>query len=132
MWYIWSCTNLYKWLFSYQLFSAKEDCFRVSLLSREDNLWGRSPMMSLFSWWFLRRFNFLCHFYVGFANISFCESLSYNPFNCTSVLFTLFFLTWYDLTSYSISFPKSISALAFRLWSICFRCIILRHYLNRA
>ena len=33
-------------------------------------------------------------------------------------LFSIVWLTWYDLTSYSIVLPVSISALVFRLWSI--------------
>ena len=54
---------------------------------------------------FVLGFNLLRHIYVGFANMSFCERISYNPFHHTSVLFTIFFLTWYDLTSYSIVLP---------------------------
>ena len=38
-------------------------------------------------------------------------------------LFTIVWLTCYDVTSYSIVLPVSISALVFRLWSICFWCI---------
>ena len=40
------------------------------------------------------------------------------------VLFTIVFLTWYDLTSYSIVLPVSKSDLVFRLWSICYRCVV--------
>ena len=40
------------------------------------------------------------------------------------ILVTIVFLTWYDLTSYSIVLPVSISALVFLLWSICYMCII--------
>ena len=109
-------------------FSEKKDYFLVSLLSSEDNWWGRAPRVSLFPWRVLRRFNSLSHIYVDFTNFFFCERLSYNPFNCTSILFTKLFLTWYDLNSYSIVLPISISALVFWLWSICFTCInFLRH-----
>ena len=116
-------TNWYSW---YDIhFSAKEDYFCVSLLYSKDNRWGRSPMVYLISWWFLRRFNLLRQIYVGVTNMSLCDCLSYNTFNCTSVLLLIVFLTWYELTSYSILLPISISALVFRLWSICFRCIVL-------
>ena len=33
-------------------------------------------------------------------------------------LFAIVWLTWYDLTAYSIVLPVSISALVFRLWII--------------
>ena len=46
------------------------------------------------------------------------------------VLFTVVFFTCYNLTSYSIVLPVTISALVFRLWSICFRCIIYEGYLG--
>ena len=59
------------------------------------------------------RFNLLCHICVIFTNMFFCERLSYNPFNCTYVIFTNAFLTWYELTSYSIVLPVSIYALIF-------------------
>ena len=44
--------------------------------------------------------------------------------------FLIVFLTWYDLTSYSMVLPITISALVFWLCSIRFKCIILYHYLN--
>ena len=44
--------------------------------------------------------------------------------------FTIVFLTWHDLIPYSIALPVSISALVFRLWSICFRCIMNEGYLG--
>ena len=122
MWYIWSCKNLYEWMFSSKLFVCKGG--RVSLIYSKDNGWGRAPMASLFSWWILRRFNLLLHNYVGFTNIYICERLSYNPFNCISIIFTVVFFTWCDLTSYSIILPISIYALVFLLWSICYICII--------
>ena len=112
-------------------FSTKEDYFRITLLSSENNWLGRAPILSLFSWLFLRRFNLLRHIYVGFTNISFYEHLNYNPFIRTSIILNIVFLTWYDLTPYSLVLPISISALVFRLRSISFSCIILRHYLNR-
>ena len=40
------------------------------------------------------------------------------------VLFNIFFLNWYDVTSYSIVLPVLTSALLFRMWSICYRCTI--------
>ena len=128
MLYIWSCTNLYKWLFLPNSFSAKDDYFRLSLPSSEGNWWGRAPMVCLFSWWVLRSFNLLRHIYVGFTNMYFCERLSYNPFHFTSVIFTILFLTWYDLLSYSIVLPISISTLVFLLWNF-FRCIIFINFL---
>ena len=69
----------------------KDDSFCVSFLPSNDNWWHRAPMVSLFSWWFLRRFNLLRNIYVVFTNMYFCERWSYNPFNCTSVLFTIVF-----------------------------------------
>ena len=128
MWYICSwkiCTND---CFILNYSSVKEDYFRVFLLSSEDSWWVRGPMVSLSSWWCLRRFNLLRHIYVGFTNRSLCERLRYNPFNRTYILFTIVFLTWYDLTSYYIVLPISISALVFRLWIIWRRCFnLLRH-----
>ena len=50
--------------------------------------------------------------------MSLYERLSYNPFNRTFVLFSIVFLTWYDLTSYSIVLSMSISALVFRILSL--------------
>ena len=87
-------------------FSAKDDYFRVSLLSIEDNWWGRASMVSLSSWWVLWRFNLLHHIYVGFANMSFCERLSYITFNSTSVLFNRVFfnLVWPHDILYSITY----------------------------
>ena len=82
-----------------------EDCFSVSLLYIKDNSWGRASMVYLFSCWVLRRFNLLRHINLGFTNISFCERFKYNPFNCPSVIFSIVFLTWYDLTSYYILLP---------------------------
>ena len=110
-------------------FSAKEDYFRVYLISSEDKWWIRAPMVSLFLWWVLRNFNLLCHIYIGFTNVSFCERLSYNPFNRTSVLFTIVFLTWYETKSYYIVLPISISALIFQFWSLYFWCIIFLNIL---
>ena len=43
--------------------------------------------------------------------------------------FTIVWFTWYDLTSCSIVLPVSIYALIFRLWSICFRCIIYARFM---
>ena len=68
-------------------------------------------MVSLFSLWVLRGFNLLRHISVVLAKTSFCDCLSYNPFNRTFVLFTTVFLTWYDLSPYSIVLPILISAL---------------------
>ena len=53
--------------------SAIEDYFFLSLLSSEDNWWGRAHMESLFPLWVLRRFDLLRHIYVGFNFMSFCE-----------------------------------------------------------
>ena len=105
-------------------FSEKEDYFRIYFLSSKDNWWGRAPMVSMLSWWVLRSFNLLRHIYIGFTNMYLCERLSYNPFNRTYVIFTIVFLTLYDLTPYYTVLPLSISSLVFRIWSICFRCII--------
>ena len=105
-------------------FSSKEDYFRVSMLSSKYNWWVRAPMVNLSSWWVLMHFNLLRQIYVGFTNMYFCERLSYNPSNRTSVLFTIVFLSWYDLTSYSIVLLISISAMVFRHSSISYRCII--------
>ena len=71
-------------------------------------------MLSLFSGGVLRPFNLLRQIYVGFTKMSFCERLSYNHFNCNYVLFTIVFLTWYDLTSYSIVLPILVYALVFQ------------------
>ena len=68
--------------------------------------------------------------FVGFTNILFCERLSFNLFSRTFVNFTIALLIWYDFTSYSIVLPMPIYAFLFRLWGICFRSIILCHYLN--
>ena len=59
-------------------------------------------MVSLLSLLVLSSFNLLRHVCVGATNMSFCERLSYNPFNRTSVIFAIVFLTWYELLSYSI------------------------------
>ena len=79
---------------------------------------------------FLFRFNLMRHIYVDYTNMSFYERLNFNPFCCTFVHFTIIVLIWYDITSYTIVLPMSIYALVLWLWSICFRCIILHHYLN--
>ena len=65
-------------------------------------------------------FNLLRRVYVGLTNMSFCERLSYKPINHISVLFTIVFMSLYDLTSYSIVLPMKISVLVSRLWSILF------------
>ena len=124
MWYIWSCTICVNDCFLPKYSFVKKDYFHVFLLSSEGNWWGRAHMESLFSSWVLRCLKFSCHVYVGFTNMSFCERLSCNPFNSTSVLPTIVFLTWDDLTSYSIVLPISISLLVFWLWNICYRSII--------
>ena len=124
MWYIWSCTICANDCFLPNYYFVKDDHFHVSLLSRKDNWWGRLLMVSLFSWWVLRRFNLFCHIYIGSTNISFCERLSCILFNCTCVILTIVFLTRCDFTSYSIVLPISISSLVLRLWSICYRSII--------
>ena len=43
-------------------------------------------------------------------------------------LFAIVWFTWYDLMSYSIVLPVSISALIFRLWSICYRCFVYARF----
>ena len=43
-------------------------------------------------------------------------------------LFAIVWLTWYELTSYSIVLPVSISALVFRLWSICYGCVVYARF----
>ena len=65
------------------------------------------------------RFNLSRHIYVALTNMSFCERLSYNSFNSASIIFTIVFLNWYDLMSYSIVLPFSIFALVFLIRSIC-------------
>ena len=44
-------------------------------------------------------------------------------------LFAIVWLTWYDLMSYFIVLPVSISALVFRLCSICHRCIVYARFM---
>ena len=73
---------------------------------------------------FLFKFTLLRHIYVGCTIISFCEQLSFNPFSLTFVHFIIVVLTCYYLKSYSTVLTMYISDMVFRLWSICFRCII--------
>ena len=63
----------------------------------------------------LFKFIVLCHIYVGYFSINFCERLSFNPFFCTLVHFTIVFFTCYGFTSHSIVLPMSISARDFDL-----------------
>ena len=53
--------------------------------------------------------------------MSFCKNLSYNPFTRTSIIFTIVFLTWYDLTPYSILLPITISV----TWSFDYGVFVL-------
>ena len=56
-------------------------------------------------------------------------SLQVKFFQLYFCYFTIVFLAWNDVTPYSIVLLVSISALVFRLWSICFRCNINKGYL---
>ena len=77
----------------------------------------------------LRSICFRCIIYARFT-LYFCDRFSYNSFKLSFCSFTIVFLTWYDVTLYSILLPVSVSYLVFRLWSICFRCIINEGYLG--
>ena len=55
----------------------------------------------------------LCHMYVGYTNIYFCERLSFNTFSLTFMHFNIVVLSWYDFAPYYILLPMSISALVF-------------------
>ena len=75
-------------------------------------------------------FNFvlLRHLLVSYNNIYFYERLNINHFSRKIVNFTIVVLNWYDLKSYSIVLPISISVLVCRLWTICFRFIIYARF----
>ena len=68
-----------------------------------------------------------CILYARFT-LYFCERFSCNSCKLYFCSFTIVYLNCYDVTSYSIVLPVSISALVFRLCSICFRCIINAGY----
>ena len=58
---------------------------------------------------FLFNFVLLSRILVGYTNIYLCELLNFNPFSRNFLNFTIFVLTWYHFTSYSIVLPTSIS-----------------------
>ena len=55
---------------------------------------------------FLFKFVLLCHIFVVYTNISFCERLSSNPFSCIFVTFhySCFYLVWFHIILCSITY----------------------------
>ena len=73
---------------------------------------------------FVFKFVSLRHILVGHTKIFFCERLNFNNFLLNPVHFTIFVLTWYYFTTYSIVLPMQISYRLFHTFGIYLMCFV--------